>query len=141
MRLFAIAGVVALGLAEPTLACSCLRTDTDRIRFDRASYVFSARITGARELRDSSNPRIESSFAVGEVIKGDPSRLARLWSYLPFGPESNSCAISFTVGQSYIFLVSEDGLVHYCSGSRRYNPALEAHLVSTLRDLAQKKAP
>ena len=97
-------------------------------------------MTGATEIRDRLRPRVEATFAVTEEFKGNASKLARLWSYIPFGEDSDSCAVAFTVGEHYVFLVGDDGLVQYCSGSKQYNPALEKSAVDDLRILSRGRA-
>lgn len=135
---FILIGVFASASA---LSCSCFRTATDESRFDKATHVFTARVTSAKEVGDSSGPRVEATFAVTEVFKGKPRRLTRIWSYLPFGADSDSCAVAFTVGEHYVFLIGDDGLVQYCSGSKRYNPALEESVAEALRVFARAKKP
>lgn len=142
MRDFSTALCLMLIMASsPALACSCFRTDTDKSRFQQAKHVFTARITGAREVRDRNGARIEATFSVTEVLKGQPKTLKQLWSHIPFGDNSNSCAVVFSVGEHYVLLVDDDGLVDYCSGSKQYNPASEESAVETLRALARAKAP
>jgi hypothetical protein len=141
MRAFSTALCLMLLVASSSaLACSCLRTDSDESRFRQAKHVFTARITGATEVKDGQGARIEAKFSVSEVFKGQPHKLEQLWSHIPFGHDSNSCAVVFSVGEHYVFLVDDDGLVDYCSGSKRYNPALEKSAVEALRALASAKA-
>jgi hypothetical protein len=134
----AFIGVFASAIA---LSCSCFRTDTDKSRFNQAAHVFSARVTGAKEVRDRKGARVEATFLVTEIFKGQPDKLSHVWSYIPFGTDSNSCAVAFTVGENYVFLLGNDGLVQYCSGSKQYNPALEKSVIETLRVLSRAKAP
>ena len=140
LRFAALCLMIAV-VCPSALACSCLRTDTEESRFQRATHVFTARVTGAREVRDRLGPRVEAAFSVTEVLKGQPAKLRRLWSHIPFGDDSDSCAVAFTIGEHYIFLVGADGLVDYCSGSRQYNPALEKSAVEVLRALSRARAP
>lgn len=142
IKVLSTALILVLVIASSkAVACSCLRTATDRSRFEQAGHVFTARITSAREVKDPQGAHIEATFSVTEVLKGQPKTLRRLWSHIPFGPGSNSCAVVFSVGEHYILLVDDDGLVEYCSGSKRYNPALEQADVEALRTLARPKTP
>src|SRR5262245_875365 len=126
MRILSTALFLILVMASSSgLACSCFRTDTDKSRFDEAKHVFTARITSAREVKDRQGGHIEATFSTTEILKGQPKSLKQLWSYVPFGEGSDSCAVVFSVGEHYILFVGDDGLVDYCSGSKRYNPALE----------------
>lgn len=101
MRIFSTALFLILVIASsPGLACSCFRTDTDKSRFEKAMHVFTARITGAREVRDRQGAHIEAAFSTAEVLKGQPKSLKQLWSHVPFGEGSNSCAVVFSVGES-----------------------------------------
>jgi hypothetical protein len=126
-------------ICPAALACSCFRTDTDESRFRQATHVFTARVTEAKEIRDGERSRVEATVSITETFKGQPNKLPRLWSYIPFGKDSNSCAVAFTVGENYVFLIGDDGRVEYCSGSRQYNPALEKPFVENLRVLSRGK--
>jgi len=142
MRILSTALFLILAMASaPGVACSCFRTDTDKSRFDKAKHVFTARITGAREVRDRDGAHIEATFSTTEVLKGRPKSLKQLWSHIPFGEGSNSCAVVFSVGEHYVLFVGDDGLIDYCSGSKQYNPALEKSTVEALRAIANAKAP
>lgn len=142
IKILSTALTLMLVMASSTaVACSCFRTATDRSRFEQAGHVFTARITSAREVKDRQGVHVEATFSVTEVLKGQPKTLNRLWSHKPFGQGSNSCAVVFSVGEHYILLVDDDGLVEYCSGSKRYNPALEQADVEVLRAIARPKTP
>jgi hypothetical protein len=127
-------------VAQTAFGCSCVLNNNDAATVAAADYVFVARLVSAREVREGS-PRIEASFVPLDVVKGNPKTLPQIWTYIPFGPDSNSCAVSFAVGEHYVLIIASDGLVHHCSRSRRFNPALDTELLRTLHELVRTKAP
>jgi hypothetical protein len=141
IKRMAIAAITLVGVlaSANVLACSCSRTDTDESRYTQARHVFTARVTAAKEVRSRGRPRVEVTVAVTEVFKGQPSKLARIWSHMPSGADSSACAVAFTVGEQYVLLLADDGLVQLCSGSKRYDPASEQAIVEGLRALSRTR--
>jgi hypothetical protein len=80
-----------------------------------ARSVFVARVETARlvEGADDESTLVEATYAILEVLKGEPSPLGSVRS------SGGMNRIRLAPGDTYIFFVSDRGTVSFCGGSRR----------------------
>lgn len=135
-------------------ACRCQDESIER-KFEKADYVFLARVTKAYEVIDNSDPYdhfgyprslhskkydnyfIKADFYTIESFKGDVSDIG----YVRSGDLSSGCSIILAVGATYLFFIdNKANAVNLCNGSWEYNDFLKnnKNVLDEIRQLSTK---
>ena len=120
-------------------ACSCGGTEDLKRALDENNYIFVAKIVSAKEnpQSDSVWNSVQAKFEVSEVIKGEPSELASLYS----GYGGGDCGISFLVGLRYL-VFTDDGTITSCGATRSLGWFdYDAEFISLLKSYVQDGVP
>jgi hypothetical protein len=137
-------------LGGPAFACSCMAGVTVAQHYDSATHVFSAVVTRVSYVRVPTPlqgdpwldaPRqnsiariIEGQFRVTSTFKGEGEFLPAVYTHI----QSQTCGVSLTRGQEFLFFADERGVIGLCGGNvARSNPAWHSVIGDIRRHQAQ----